>query len=510
MTRQLAVAFLLARAAILSGCGVGVVESSTLDGPRSDGGDSPAADAAELDGPAPDVLAAQLDGQLGDDATTSPDGAFVEPGSYDALVYQDGTSTIAVDKSGTVLSSGPISAQTDNIQIQAAIDAICDATPTPRKLVILPGSYTIAATVHLYRVASGNGGGLHVDGRGAAFTAAANMGSPKNCINYGITDNNVMFGLLNQGTHSGITIENLVLDGSSRNGLTGLYFLNAYPANTLSQVTTRNVTARNFNCYGPGGLPDRHSNGHGILYLGVTDSVIDNCHFERDEVGVQINGYHGTDMTPRNVTVSNCTFADIFTVNSIYYGLGIYVQRSPATLIDSCTVTRARVGVWGGEGAAADSGMTVTNCTISGCTYFGMNLGGNTDRAVITNNQIVDNLGCGLHPGTNITVTGNTFRNNGLAQGGGGSQAAIWMTEGAVYVGTPWPTITIEDNLFLDDQNPHTQVAGVYHHPGYYNADHYLWIIKNNTFNGIAQPFDMTTFTPGVVNTDISDNTIIP
>lgn len=61
---------------------------------------------------------------------------------FDTKVYQDNTNTIAVDKNGAVLSSGPISAHTDNVQIQTAVTAA-----PPGGIVILTGEFQCAAKI---------------------------------------------------------------------------------------------------------------------------------------------------------------------------------------------------------------------------------------------------------------------------------------------------------------------------------------------------------------------------
>jgi hypothetical protein len=66
-------------------------------------------------------------------------------GAYDAMVYLEGTSVIAVDSIGNVIAKG--TAGTDDATvIQAAIDV---SGPTGRKIVICGGSYLINTTIHL-------------------------------------------------------------------------------------------------------------------------------------------------------------------------------------------------------------------------------------------------------------------------------------------------------------------------------------------------------------------------
>jgi parallel beta-helix repeat protein len=62
--------------------------------------------------------------------------------TYDAMVYQSGLYTTAVDKNGTVLSSGLIADYTDNVQIAAAV-ASCPAGGT----IVLRGNLVIAVKV---------------------------------------------------------------------------------------------------------------------------------------------------------------------------------------------------------------------------------------------------------------------------------------------------------------------------------------------------------------------------
>jgi hypothetical protein len=64
--------------------------------------------------------------------------------TYDAIVYQDATTTYAVDKNGTILSSGLIATATDNVQIQAAITSL---PATGGIVYIASGLYSIATTI---------------------------------------------------------------------------------------------------------------------------------------------------------------------------------------------------------------------------------------------------------------------------------------------------------------------------------------------------------------------------
>ena len=398
--------------------------------------------------------------------------------TYDAIVYQDATTTYALLKDGTVLSSGLISAQTDDVQIQAAITTITDPALglSSAKLYIAPGSYSISTAVKLYN--SGSGylvDNLHIDGGYALFTAIG-MGDINNFSNESVTDDNVMFGMHNAdaGIHRNYTIENMVIDGGSCQGINGIGI--HYGGGTIENVTIRNVTVMNCHCYNDAG----EQNGAGINLVRVSNSIIENCYCYGNETGIILDGQDNSLTTSLNLRITNCKLKNNIVVTATYRGLGIYYQRYPGLVIDGNTIDGSKVGIYAGEGALSDVNTVIVNNTITLCTESGINLGGITYETLVANNFIYGNTGSGMNTGISSHIIGNVFKNNGTAAGGGQTQAAVVCVAdtAAPYVNA----IVVKNNHFIDDQVAPTQIYGVYHHPSTSTGDEYYWIIHENTF----------------------------
>jgi hypothetical protein len=450
------------------------------------------------------------------------------PKPYDAIVYQDATRTYAVDKDGTILSSGLIASQTDNIQIQAAIDYAAATDGVPAKVYVKNGTYYIAATVKLYKSATGVIDNFHFDGGGATFIATSAMGSYKTTISYTGYNAEMFSWLQTTGNKKNFTFENCILDGDSHTGTTGLLIRNSFPTSTLKNVLIQNVRCQNFLCfrdpetgyytteastdethvYAPsadlrltgdnayntgyfirnitrGGADaelgkditdfeeighiftnvsitsqtvgdefyiSSFKNGCGFAIYGLQDSVIDSCSFYDCEFGVYLSsisdGYY--DATMRNIRVSKCLCVDCYEHSSHYAGLGLYSYSNPGTSFIGNHIVHAKVGIYIGETTSVNSDKyyIVSGNVIEQCVDVGINAGGDTRHATISNNEVVRNYGAGIMSGTFSNITGNVIGNNGISELGDYNQAGVCRSAGDGASENPSP-ITIVGNYFF-------------------------------------------------------------
>jgi len=172
--------------------------------------------------------------------------------TYDAIVYQDVTTTYAYRRDGTLITSCLISAKTDNIPIQAAIvylEGLSADLSQGYSLYINSGVYYIAAELVVTKP-------HHISGAGQQITVLRSAQSPVGLATFSvIPDTNIDDDGWQRG---GFTLRNITLDGSTDGGNStwwgtyGVYFGGSINWVVYGAVMCHfeNVTFRNFTKYG--------------------------------------------------------------------------------------------------------------------------------------------------------------------------------------------------------------------------------------------------------------------
>lgn len=324
---------------------------------------------------------------------------------YDAIVYQAGSYTTAVDKNGNVLSSVLTASQTDNVPIQAAINYACSDTSKPARVYVAPATYYLAATVKLFK-----GTGTVVssdflfDGGSSKFIATSAMGSRYNILGDGPGYNQTMFDYYTgSGMEStkNVVIQNMTLDGTNANGLCGIFIRNRYyPTATLKNVIIRNVTCTEFHCYrepatgyytAEAGTTTTQLNLPSASLVLSGDDAYNSGYLIRNNSRQAYNrALYGdiTDFTESghvmvHAAIAGQTVGDSVWLSTFKNGSGMFLSGLQDTVIENCIFDDCDFGMYltGYDNAYRNCGVSknikVINCTAIDCwdhssTYAGI------------------------------------------------------------------------------------------------------------------------------------------
>lgn len=222
----------------------------------------------------------------------------------DIFVYQSSGNSIAISKSGTVVSSQSTSATNNVTVIQAAIDAVATSTSTlgaGGAVLIDRGVWDLSASLNLkYGVSLyGQLGSWHDNWSGANLFGT--ILRPTSAVGSGAT---IQCGVAASGTRlatnpHGSWIMSLAIDGSNNSAGMGIYWLDC------SYTRTQNVFIRNFASgirftgnVGQSGGPTTGSSLDNMVY----DCTISACAY-----GIKVDGVASTDGAIRDCRIMSST-----------------------------------------------------------------------------------------------------------------------------------------------------------------------------------------------------------
>lgn len=376
---------------------------------------------------------------------------------YDVKVYQDGMNTIAADKNGVILSSVPTSANTDNIPIQAAIDAV-PAGGT----IILSGSFHFAFKLIVTK-------SLNVIGESASLE-----------WNIHSRDLFMVTGTL-------VSTVNLSADAVHNSRELTVTDASQISKGMLVLVNDTAVwNALNYPNLKTGELHLVSSvNGNNIL---ITDPTINDYLTSRD---AKVDIIQPVTFRISNVKIFSDTLSEMegrgisvkYGLNSritdcLIYGMGlraIEIYNSYDSLVSRCTIHSCRLSGYGYGVCNSDAvaRVTIENNHIYNCRHnittssYAKDYGQARDVRIINNTLDGSEISASLdmHPCVvNAVIDGNTITSPNID---------IHNT----YIGVKRAIIT--NNTFTGGQ-------GLLARGHIHNCD---WIISNNTFNGTYYGF---------------------
>ena len=319
---------------------------------------------------------------------------------YDAMVFIEGTSVIAVDSNGVCIARG-VAGTDDATVIQAAIDASDSYT------FVKNGSYTVTQTIRIEK------NGYKIDFDKSTITAGVGIGSIR-IISEGPLHNQSVI-IVYKSTN--VVVENVIIDCDNRWGSNGILVYGkeldtaTYPSDN---ITVRNCDVYRAHDYTRGGTSS--ANGYGIFLLGSTNSTIDSCYVSECAVGVYSRLYtYAPDPNFRSdCTIKNCTLVDNAPQHCKYLGLGVYAYGHPGLKVLNCDIYgNHRIGIWIGESRTSDLRYMVDGCRINGAYTNGIHLAGSASYSWITNNIVYECGSMGIAFGPSAIVTGNIVFDNG-------------------------------------------------------------------------------------------------
>lgn len=225
---------------------------------------------------------------------------------YDAMVYKDGTYTIAIDGNGNVIKKVLSSLNTDDVAIQAAIDFINRSGVVQ----LSKGSYNINSTINI-----GNGNQyINLQIIGMSYIATPDVSiNPVRIIGNGLTAFECTF---KDGWSNNLILEGLKIDLTDKNNPAsmGIVFVNHTYGIRIKDVSVVNAYT-------------------GLDFTGSVINIdIDSCQFFKCINGVIFSsGGWNNIVTINNSTFQACTTGLIF--NRAY--MNECINR---TIFESCTV----------------------------------------------------------------------------------------------------------------------------------------------------------------------------
>jgi hypothetical protein len=395
--------------------------------------------------------------------------------------------------------------------IQAAVDAALDGD----EIVVMPGTYTSAASEvidmrgkEIWLHSSEGEEVTIIDGEGVRLCGIlCDSGETAKTIIGGFTITNCFVrGMYNYNSSSptltDCTFKNNIysLDGG------GMYNED-YSSPTITNCTFTNNTAY----FGGGMSSDRYSNptltnctftnntaegGGGISNFDYSTPTLIDCTFTDNTANYKGGGMlNGNEMGSSNPTVTNCTF----TSNTAAHGGGMFNENSSSTTISDC-IFENNTGSESGGGMYNWSGSspTLTNCSFTGNTspYGGGMCNSGSGNPTLTNCVFDGNTATGSGGGmynleySDPTLIGCTIKNNtsGYETGCGifnNNTCSSSLTDTTVCGNTHdqiWGYWTDNGGNVVADECPLDcpDING----DGYVDVDDLLWVIANFGKNG--------------------------
>ncbi len=325
---------------------------------------------------------------------------------FDAMVYIDGTTVIAVDSEGTTIASGTAGTD-DSTVIQAAINSL-----TSGGTVILgSGSYTITASLNI------NYNYIELIGQQAASLSLAA---------------NVNDSVLKISGKNYITIRNLKISGNKNNNTDGngiyvygsswlIRLINVDILNCKSNGiligdgTNVDQTCSIINCASEGNL------GNGIKLFKTTYTYVENCFLEGNNIGLYIDrashsNFSGIECNLCVVggvyleSAISCHLENIRTSNNSSGTYGIYASASTGDLrVSNVSLISNPIGTYG---------IRLSSSTLNGAKVSGVRINGFSDGIYLSSgnyNVLESNLiesctrGININAGLNHIVKNNIF-----------------------------------------------------------------------------------------------------
>jgi parallel beta-helix repeat protein len=276
------------------------------------------------------------------------------------------TGDLANDDTGKV---NGVTVSADQIQGTNS-DCVVTTSPGCGAATVLDG-FTVTAGDN----ATGNGGGMYIEGGSPTATNCAFSG------NYASNGGGV-------ATTSGgnAVIANCVFSGNSGGEGGGMY-------------NVKNSTPTVTNCAFTGNFAS--FSGGGMANYDKSNAVVTDCAFSGNTVQNSLGGgMYNNDSSP---TVTNCTFSGNSGLGATSYGSGMYNDDGSSPTVTNSTFSgNSSKQRGGGMYNREYSSPTVTNCAFSG------------------NSAATDGGGMGNFNGSSPAVTNCTFSGNSAAQFGGG------------------------------------------------------------------------------------------
>lgn len=278
-------------------------------------------------------------------------------GNFDAMIYIEGTSVIAVDSIGNVIARG-IAGEDDSAVIQAAIDATPSGT-----IYIASGDYAILSNLEL-------ASNISITGSGPETTLT--LAGPAIRLFSGTNLEN-------------LTIANLTLVGS---GSANTYGIHIGKANTTINIDS--VTADNFDV--------------GILITSTTNSRVCNCHCSNCiREGIYLKKESGYPLGSNNL-VDNCLVHDC----NRYC---ISIENNDTSTISRCRCYNGVFGALHSESAEGTTWVRMIDNYVENCGSTPIMITG-CDHPYVAGNYVKNALdtGINLRRGTvvNNLITGCT------------------------------------------------------------------------------------------------------
>jgi hypothetical protein len=397
-----------------------------------------------------------------------------------ATVYQDSTNTYAKDPLGNVISTVSKSSFTDNIPINAAINAGTGVTFTGI------GYYTINDYIR-----AANKTGFVVDFGGSTIKAGTTMGSNQS-INYSPGK----YGMFFIESSSNVELKNGTFDANMVPGSSGICVRGTNVVSNVTDIKITNTTVKNCGSWRIGTTETDYKGGVGIWTIGADRTVIDGCNIDNCAIGVNFAEY-GTGSQWRynsviNSNITNCTRQGL----PSWTGMGVYIWGNNGSSITNCTFSGMTdyPAVWVGENRSGQDTFTMTDCEITD-SFIGLNFGGEYLNNIISRCDFVHNTMAISH--MNIgEISDCTFLNNGQGASIEREKSAISCDQG--YTPSVDRILTVTRNVFEDNQPTPTQKYAYYHlSNAYCNNNKNGIVFTNNTLNRIACPLMVqSTITP--------------
>jgi len=309
---------------------------------------------------------------------------------YDAMVFIEGTSVIAVDSNGVCIARG-VAGTDDATVIQAALDYVY-AQKAAGTVILSNDKFYTSATITLPR-------GIALIGSGFSNSGTTPLGTT---IYMG---SGVNSDIISSDTKSHQRIENLVLDGNGANNTTGrCIYMTGGVNNVIRNVLTMNHASTQQ--YG------------GVYILNSTTITIENLYMVANVVGdytpCQFGGYNfsinrviaesATGVNASGISfngvhnshVSNLYVEDVsygigiaYCYNTVFEGLSINNNNAYCVSLQYCKGTTVIGANYSGVAATRNFYIydTCSNCTVIGAVGFTNIVDTSTDSTIIASSK---------------------------------------------------------------------------------------------------------------------------